>query len=163
MRKGPAAPPGNMDGRLHSGREYSGGHSLDHNAWRRVRVGQLPPRFCRRPGRDPADLRPRAARNPSERITELLKGRLWQAARWSDRLRGTASRGGMLIQKRFEKERPASFVIDRLRKRWQQLHEADTDTTPMLRLVESRLEDLVRRVEFGFFPDEAGSCLGKQC
>jgi putative ATP-dependent endonuclease of OLD family len=97
-----------------------------------------------------------AARNASERITELLKGRLWQAARWSDRLRGTASRGAMLIQKRFEQEAPASFVIDRLRKRWQQLNEADTDTTPMLRLVESRLEDLVRRAEFGFFPDEAG-------
>ena len=27
-----------------------------------------------------------AARNASERVTELLKGRLWQAARWSDRL-----------------------------------------------------------------------------
>lgn len=97
-----------------------------------------------------------AARNAAERVTELLKGRLWQAARWSDRLKGTAGRGAMLIQKRFEKEEPASFVIDRLQKRWQQLHEADTDTTPMLRLVESRLEDLVRRAEFGFFPDEAG-------
>lgn len=97
-----------------------------------------------------------AARSASERVTELLKGRLWQAARWSDRLRRTAGRGAMLIQKRFEKEDPASFVIDRLSKRWQQLHEADTDTTPMLRLVESRLEDLVRRAEFGFFPDEAG-------
>ena len=97
-----------------------------------------------------------AARNASERVTELLKGRLWQAARWSDRLKRTAGRGAMLIQKRFEQEDPASFVIDRLSRRWQQLNEADTDTTPMLRLVESRLEDLVRRAEFGFFPDEAG-------
>lgn len=97
-----------------------------------------------------------AARSASERVTELLKGRLWQAARWSDRLKKTAGRGAMLIQKRFEKEDPASFVIHRLSKRWQQLHEADTDTTPILRLVESRLEDLVRRAEFGFFPDEAG-------
>lgn len=97
-----------------------------------------------------------AARNASERVTELLKGRLWQAARWSDRLKSTAGRGAMIIQKRFEKEEPASFVIDRLKRRWQQLHEADTDTTPTLRLVESRLEDLVRRAEFGFFPDEAG-------
>lgn len=97
-----------------------------------------------------------AARNASERVTQLLKGRLWQAARWSSRLKNTAGRGAMLIQKRFEQEEPASFVIDRLRKRWEQLHEADTDTTPMLRLVEGRLEDLVRRAEFGFFPDEAG-------
>lgn len=97
-----------------------------------------------------------AARNASEQITQLLKGRLWQAARWSDRLKNTAGRGAMLIQKRFETEEPTSFVIDRLGRRWQQLHEADTDTTPMLRLVEGRLEDLVRRAEFGFFPDEAG-------
>lgn len=97
-----------------------------------------------------------AARSASERVTELLKGRLWQAARWSDRLKRTAGRGAMLIQRRFEKEDPASFVIRRLSKRWQQLHEADTDTTPILRLVESRLEDLVRRAEFGFLPDEAG-------
>jgi len=76
-----------------------------------------------------------AARNASESVTELLKGRLWQAARWSDRLKGTAGRGAMLIQQRFEQEEPARFVIDRLRNRWQQLHEADTDTTPMLRLV----------------------------
>jgi putative ATP-dependent endonuclease of OLD family len=97
-----------------------------------------------------------AARDAASRVTELLKGRLWQAARWSDRLKGTAERGATLIQKRFEKEEPASFVIDRLKMRWQQLHEADTDTTPMLRLVDSRLEDLVRRAEFAFFPDEAG-------
>jgi hypothetical protein len=36
------------------------------------------------------------------------------------------------------------------------VHEADTDSSPTLRLVESRLEDLVRRAEFAFFPDEAG-------
>lgn len=47
-------------------------------------------------------------------------------------------------------------MIDRLTKRWKQVHEADTDTTPVLRLVDSRFEELVRRAEFAFFPDEAG-------
>ena len=97
-----------------------------------------------------------ATRNPADRVTDLLKGRLWRAARWSDRLSKTTERGAKLIQKRFEREEPTEFIVERLTKRWQQVHEADTDTTPMLRLVESRLDELVRRVEFAFHPDEAG-------
>ena len=97
-----------------------------------------------------------ATRNPADRVTDLLKGRLWRAAKWSDRLSKTTERGAKLIQKRFEREEPAAFIVERLTKRWQQVHEADTDTTPVLRLVESRLEELVRHVEFAFHPDEAG-------
>ena len=97
-----------------------------------------------------------ATRNPADRVTDLLKGRLWRAAKWSDRLSKTTERGAKLIQKRFEREAPSEFIVERLTKRWQQVHEADTDTTPILRLVESRLEELVRHVEFAFHPDEAG-------
>ena len=97
-----------------------------------------------------------ATRNPADRVTDLLRGRLWRAAKWSDRLSKTTERGAKLIQKRFEREAPAEFIVERLTKRWQQVHEADTDTTPVLRLVESRLEELVRHVEFVFHPDEAG-------
>ena len=97
-----------------------------------------------------------ATRNPVDRVTDLLKGRLWRAAKWSDRLSKTTERGAKLIQKRFEREEPAAFIVERLAKRWQQVHEADTDTTPVLRLVESRLEELVKHVEFAFHPDEAG-------
>ncbi len=97
-----------------------------------------------------------AARNPADRVTDLLKGRLWRAAKWSERLSRTTERGAKLIQKRFEREAPSEFVIERLTKRWRQVQEADTDTTPVLRLVESRLEELVRHVEIAFHPDEAG-------
>ena len=55
-----------------------------------------------------------------------------------------------------EREQPARFVIERLSRRWAQVHEPDTDTTPVLRLVESRFDELVRKAEFSFFPDEAG-------
>lgn len=47
-------------------------------------------------------------------------------------------------------------MSERLSKRWRQVHEADTDTTPVLRLVENRFEELVRKAEFTFFPGEAG-------
>jgi putative ATP-dependent endonuclease of OLD family len=97
-----------------------------------------------------------AMRDAASQVTALLKGRLWQAAKWSRGFRERSSRGAEKIQAQFESEEPAQFVIERLTKRWQQVHEADTDTTPVLRLVESRFEELVRRAEFAFSPDEAG-------
>lgn len=97
-----------------------------------------------------------ATRDAATQVIALLKGRLWQAARWSDEFRERSARSARTIQRRFEREDPTDFIIDRLTTRWQQVHEADTDTTPRLRLVESRLEELVRKAEFAFYPDEAG-------
>ena len=97
-----------------------------------------------------------ATRSAAEQVTALLKGRLWQAAKWSDKFRNTSARTAGVIQKRFEREEPTKFVLERLSQRWKQLHEADTDTRPILRLVENRFEELVRKAEFAFYPDEAG-------
>ena len=97
-----------------------------------------------------------ALRNATDRVTELLKGRLWRAARWSAKLGECAAIGAKLIQDQFDKEDPANFIIKHLTRRWQQVYEGDTDTTPNLRLVESKVEELVRRAEFVFHPDEAG-------
>jgi putative ATP-dependent endonuclease of OLD family len=95
-----------------------------------------------------------AARDAATQVTVLLKGRLWQAAKWSEDFRERSARSAENIQSRFEREEPAQFVIERLQKRWKQVHEADTNTTPILRLVESRFEELVRKAEFAFHPDE---------
>lgn len=97
-----------------------------------------------------------AARDAATQVTALLKGRLWQAARWSDDFRNSSAANAQEIQQQFEREEPSDFVIERLTKRWRQVHEADTDTTPVLRLVESRFEELVRKADFAFSPDEAG-------
>jgi putative ATP-dependent endonuclease of the OLD family len=97
-----------------------------------------------------------ATRDAAGQVTALLKGRLWRAAKWSKRFRDDSAASADVIQKQFEHEAPAQFVIDRLSRRWKQVHEADTDTTPILRLVESRLEELVRKAEFSFLPDLAG-------
>jgi len=45
---------------------------------------------------------------------------------------------------------------DGLQSRWSQVHAADTDTEPVLRLVEGRFESLVGQAEIRFKPDEAG-------
>jgi hypothetical protein len=47
-------------------------------------------------------------------------------------------------------------VLERLSNRWSQVYEADTDTKPILRLVENRFEELVQKAKFTFYPDEAG-------
>lgn len=96
-----------------------------------------------------------ASRNASDQVTNLLKGRLWRAARWSADLAEAADEGAKSIQDQFDAEAPAAFIASRLENRWNQVHQGDTDAKPMLRLVESRLDDLVRRAEFAFYPDEA--------
>lgn len=97
-----------------------------------------------------------ATRDAAGQVTALIKGRLWQVAKWSDQLRDHSAASAKKIQQQFEREGPAKFIIERLSRRWEQVHEADTDTKPVLRLIESRFEELIRKAEFTFFPDEAG-------
>lgn len=97
-----------------------------------------------------------ASRNASEQVTALLKGRLWRAAKWSQEFVDSAAETAGQLQDEFDQEEPATFILKRLEKRWTQLHQADTDRQPKLRLIDPTLEELVRRAEFVFFPDEAG-------
>lgn len=93
-----------------------------------------------------------ATRNAFDQVTNLLKGRLWRAAQWSDALGATATSSSGEIQSQFDAEEPAEFITERLARRWKEVHQGDTDATPTLRLVESRLEELLRRAEFVFSP-----------
>lgn len=97
-----------------------------------------------------------ASRNASDQITALLKSRLWRAALWSSELASETASSAERIQSKFDAEKPAEFIAERLSKRWQEVHQGDTDSKPVLRLVETQLEQLVKRAEFVFFPDEAG-------
>jgi len=97
-----------------------------------------------------------ANRDAMTQVTALLKGRLWQAAKWSTAFRDASADNAGQIQTSFEDEKPSKALLERLTKRWQQVHEADTDCQPRLRLIESRFEELVRKAEFTFAPDEEG-------
>ena len=96
-----------------------------------------------------------ASRNATDQVTNLLKGRLWRAAQWSDDFKNQVVAGTENLQGLFEDEDPAAYIAERLEKRWKQVHQGDTDAKPILRLLDSRLDDLVKRAEFAFFPDEA--------
>ncbi len=97
-----------------------------------------------------------ANRDATTQVTALLKGRLWQAAKWSTAFKDASSDNAGLIQSSFEEEQPLQVLLERLSRRWLQVHEADTDSQPHLRLIENRFEELVRKAEFSFSPDEAG-------
>lgn len=93
-----------------------------------------------------------ASRNAFDQVTSLLKGRLWKAAHWSEALSHKAQTSSAELQKEFDTEEPAEFITKRLVKRWQEVHQGDTDATPSLRLVENRVEDLLQQAEFIFSP-----------
>ncbi|WP_417844325.1 ATP-dependent nuclease [Thalassospira sp.] len=97
-----------------------------------------------------------ANRDATTQVTALLKGRLWQAAKWSTAFREASCDNADQIQRSFEEEEPSKVLLERLSLRWQQVHEADTDSQPRLRLIENRFEELVRKAEFTFAPDEEG-------
>lgn len=97
-----------------------------------------------------------ATRNADEQVKALLRGRLWRAAVWSGTLDETVTANTEEIQAQFATEKPVRFISKRLQKRWSQVHSADTDAEPVLRLVEGRFEALVRQAEIRFRPDEAG-------
>ena len=97
-----------------------------------------------------------ANRDATTQVTSLLKGRIWQAARWSEKFRKESTEKANEIQKTFSEEAPADFLLKSISYRWKQVHEADTDRDPCLRLIENSFEELVRNAEFTFKPDEAG-------
>lgn len=97
-----------------------------------------------------------ANRDATTQVASLLKGRLWLAAKWSTAFRETSIQNAENIQDCFNQEKPAEFLIKRLTKRWQQVYEADTDRIPCLKLIENRFDELVRKTEFIFVPDEVG-------
>lgn len=97
-----------------------------------------------------------ANRDATTQVTALLKGRLWQAAKWSAVFKDTSSNSADQIQSCFEEEEPSKVLLELLSKRWQQVHEADTDSQPRLRLIENRFEELVRKAEFTFAFNEEG-------
>ncbi|MBS8275599.1 ATP-dependent endonuclease [Thalassospira tepidiphila] len=97
-----------------------------------------------------------ASRNANDQVKALLRGRLWRAAKWSTDLSEAVATNTAAIQEEFSTEEPVEFIKERLQNRWSQVHAADTDTEPVLRLVEGRFESLIGQAEVRFRPDEAG-------
>ncbi|WP_429195190.1 ATP-dependent nuclease [Aeromonas veronii] len=97
-----------------------------------------------------------ASRDGSSQVTSFLRGRLWRAINWSKGIRDTFDEAGMTLNGAFAGEAAVDVVADAVRRRWQEVHTAGTDTTPLFRPVDLRFQEFIRKVEVVFRPDEAG-------
>jgi hypothetical protein len=97
-----------------------------------------------------------ASRDGASQVTAFLRGRLWRAINWSQGVRDTFSDAGVRLNGAFAAEAAVDIVATALRRRWQEVHTAGTDTTPLFRPVDLRFQEFIRKVEVVFRPDEAG-------
>lgn len=97
-----------------------------------------------------------ASRDGASQVTAFLRGRLWRAINWSQGVRDTFSDAGATLNGAFAGEAAVDLVAGAVRRRWQEVHTAGTDTTPMFRPVDLRFQEFIRKVEVVFRPDEAG-------
>ncbi|WP_141324737.1 ATP-dependent endonuclease [Myxococcus sp. AB025B] len=97
-----------------------------------------------------------ASRDGASQVTAFLRGRLWRAINWSQGVRDTFATAGSALNGAFTGEAAVTLVSAAVRRRWQEVHTAGTDTTPVFRPVDLRFQDFIRKVEVVFRPDEAG-------
>lgn len=97
-----------------------------------------------------------AARDGASQVTAFLRGRLWRAINWSDDVREAFTAAGGSLNEAFGGEAAVELVADAVKQRWQEVHSAGTDTTPVFRPVDLRFQEFIRKVEVMFRPDEAG-------
>ena len=97
-----------------------------------------------------------STRDASEQAAALLKGRLWQAATWSDQFEECSRTNTLEIQEQFNKEKPVETVVGNLSHHWKQLHHENIHSVLNLQLVEGRFGELVRKAEFTLSPAEDG-------
>jgi putative ATP-dependent endonuclease of the OLD family len=97
-----------------------------------------------------------ASRDGASQVATFLRGRLWRAINWSAGVRDTLMEMGSALNGVFAGEAAVDVVAEAVRKRWQEIHTAGTDTTPILRPLDLRFPEFVRKVEVIFRSDEAG-------
>jgi hypothetical protein len=97
-----------------------------------------------------------ASRDGASQVNAFLRGRLWRAVNWSDRVKQMLAEAGQAINHTFVSEDAVGQVTSALTRRWQELHTAGTDSVPVFRPVDVRLQQFISKVEVVFHPDEAG-------
>jgi putative ATP-dependent endonuclease of the OLD family len=97
-----------------------------------------------------------ASRDGASQVTAFLRGRLWRAINWSQGVRQTFTNTGAILNGAFAAEPAVDVLLGAVTRRWQEVHTAGTDTTPIFRPIDLRFHEFIRKVEVVFRPDEAG-------
>lgn len=97
-----------------------------------------------------------ATRDGASQVTTFVRGRLWRAINWSQEVKDSLTGAGDEVNEAFSSEAAVSSISTAVTQRWQQLHSAGTDATPIFRPVDTRWQEFIRRVEVVFHPTEDG-------
>ena len=97
-----------------------------------------------------------AIRDATTHLASLLKGRLWRAIEWSANMSTELDASGSKLNAAFEGEQGVSRLLDSLTSRWQQVQGAGTHSQPIIRPINSKLNEFVSNVGVVFRPDETG-------
>lgn len=97
-----------------------------------------------------------ATRDGASQVTAFIRGRLWRAINWSQEVKDSLTGAGEGVNRAFSAEAAVSSISATVTQRWQQLHSAGTDATPIFRPVDTRWQEFIRRVEVVFHPTEDG-------
>ncbi|AMP36962.1 ATP-dependent nuclease [Ralstonia solanacearum] len=97
-----------------------------------------------------------ATRDGASQVTAFVRGRLWRAINWSQEVKDSLTGAGNEVNQTFSAEAAVSSISTTVTQRWQQLHSAGTDATPIFRPVDTRWQEFIRRVEVVFHPTEDG-------
>lgn len=97
-----------------------------------------------------------AVRDAMSQVGALMKGRLWNAIKWSDELKGALEKAGKALGDVFEAEKGLESIVTAMDSRWKEVHAANTDAHLGVRAIDVRLEEFIRGASFFLRPDEEG-------
>ena len=97
-----------------------------------------------------------ATRDAASQVTAFLRGRLWRAVHWSETVRERFDEAGASLNTAFGEEVAVGLVAAAVQRRWEEVHSAGTDSTPVFRPIDLRFQEFIRKVEVVFRPDEVG-------
>ncbi len=95
-------------------------------------------------------------RDGLSQVASFLRGRLWRAIQWSKGVQGVLETAGTALNDAFNAEPAVKAMADAIALRWKEVHFGGTDAQPLLRPIDLRLSEFVRKVEVVFHPDEQG-------
>ncbi|WP_278484558.1 AAA family ATPase [Achromobacter insolitus] len=97
-----------------------------------------------------------ATRDGASQVSSLLKGRLWKAIQWSGKVKAALDGAGKTLNMAFREEPAILRIEEKVKQRWQALHDAGTDAIPVFRPVDTRWQEFIGQVDVTFQPGDDG-------
>lgn len=97
-----------------------------------------------------------ATRDGASQVSALLKGRLWKAIQWSGKVKTALDSAGKTLNTVFREEPAVLRIEEKVKQRWQALHDAGTDAVPVFRPVDTRWQEFIGQVDVTFQPGDDG-------